>query len=263
MVSYIRWIGKNYGDELNEILFRQKLGINQFIGHTDQLSDDLYVLGIGTILNGHLKQGKSSRLVIFGSGAGYTSQKPKIRAEVLFVRGPLTCDYLGINKRKFISDGAYALHSEILEQASGQRKEHDYGLVPHHWSIENCGDRWHANEFAHLISPHLGFSNFVQEVAKCRKIVTECLHAAITADILHLPFSIVQTTPVFHSFKWLDWAESLGLDLTLQYFDTTDFLESTFSNLFFTNSKLAIKNSVIERIDEKVDALKSIIRKAG
>ena len=34
MVSYIRWIGTNYGDDLNEILFRQKLGIDQFVGQT-------------------------------------------------------------------------------------------------------------------------------------------------------------------------------------------------------------------------------------
>ncbi len=228
-LRYIRWTGRNFGDDINDLLFRTILGIPEAVSNGSLISDGFNILGIGTLLNGYLKIGGSARLHVFGSGAGNVAKKPLIQvpARVSFVRGPLTCDYLGLSHRLALCDGAYALAPEFKAMAKSSKPEAEQiGVIPHHWSIENFPGQWReANHGFRVIDPHLPAEPFVAAVASCRFVVTECLHGAICADILRVPFVVMQTTPMFHSFKWLDWAASMGFDLHIQYVHLADLVK--------------------------------------
>ena len=259
MAKYIRWGGRNFGDDLNDILFRDVLGIREYVKNDAELKDDVFVLGIGTNLNGYLRQGANSRLLLFGSGAGNSLEMPKITAETLFVRGPLTCDYLKLGKTAFITDGAYALADRIRELAKGTAPLYEYGLIPHHWSIGSLPNRWRASDDVQLISPHLPCEEFIRRVAECRKIVTECLHGAITADILGIPFAAMQATPIFHSFKWLDWAASLQMNLVLNYVELGAAQSASFGRLHFANSSDTLREDAIRRTAGKLEELRDLL----
>ena len=259
MAKYVRWGGRNFGDDLNDMLFRDVLGIREYVNNAAELKDDVFVIGIGTILNGFLRQGANSRLLVFGSGAGNSREMPKILAEVLFVRGPLSCDFLKIDKNAFITDGAYALADRIRELAKGTAPRYEYGLIPHHWSLEQFPNRWSASDDVQMISPHSPCEEFIRRVAGCRKIVTECLHGAITADILGIPFAVIQTTPMFHSFKWLDWAASLQMNLVLNYVDLDVAYSASFGRLHFANSPDTPREDAIRRTAEKLEELRGFL----
>src|SRR5215210_6848355 len=94
---YARLKGGNFGDDLNRWLWERLVP-----GLLDSDGSVLFV-GIGSILNSLLDNDKVK--VIFGSGAGYGAA-PRIdhRWKIYFVRGPLTAEALGIDRKLAITD---------------------------------------------------------------------------------------------------------------------------------------------------------------
>lgn len=257
MVAYVKWKGKNFGDELNDLLFPGRFGIHDWKDLDDPLPAGTFVLGIGSILNAYLRPSPGTRFIVFGSGTGYKARRPRITGQVLFVRGPLTCDYLGLKRSLYISDGAYAL-TEQFRAAAAPAPEFDYGLIPHHGSLD-APDQWRNPHGLHLISPRLPFAEFVREVSRCRKVVTECLHGAIAADILDIPWLVLQTSPAFHSFKWLDWTASLGLPLSLHYAPPAELTPARLQGARFQLSKPEQREDIVRRIGEKAGELDHLL----
>jgi len=260
MLAYVKWKGKNFGDELNDQLFPERFGIREFKDIDDTLPAGNFVLGIGTILNAYLRPTKGTRFLVFGSGTGYKTRKPKISGQVLFVRGPLTCDFMGLKRSLAITDGAYVL-TEKFRAAAAPAQEFDFGLIPHHWSLENFPESWENKHGMHVISPHLPFAEFVQEVSRCRKVVSECLHGAMAADMLDIPFLALQTSPAFHSFKWLDWTASLGMPLALHYRSPLEITPGSLSHARFQLSPAPRREEAVRRIEEKAGELDEILKK--
>jgi succinoglycan biosynthesis protein ExoV len=219
-VSLIYCKSKNFGDRLN-IDLAANLGIATLRHNSREVADDdVAVLGIGTILNDALRVGPATRLIVFGSGFGYpqkTIRLPK-RLDIRFLRGPLSCQALGLPASAALADGAYLFRDEFRRLAEGVRQSEPVGYLPHRTSLETQLPLWREPWLVpQRIDPSLPPKDYVRRVAACRHIVTECLHGAILADILRIPFTVVQSAPTFHSFKWLDWAASLDLDLSIAF----------------------------------------------
>jgi succinoglycan biosynthesis protein ExoV len=211
---------KNFGDRLNVDL-AGNLGIATLRHNTrDVVNDDVAVLGIGTILNDRLKVQPSTRLIVFGSGFGYPQKAIRLprQLDIRFLRGPLSCQALGLPLNVGLADGGYLFRDEFRRLAKGVRQSEAVGYLPHHASLATGLPLWREPWLTpQRIDPSLPPKDYVRRVAACRHIVTECLHGAILADILRIPFTVVQTAPSFDSFKWLDWATALGLDLSLAF----------------------------------------------
>lgn len=225
-VRYLRWKGNNFGDNINDVLFRDVFGITNFAANVDAVTDGVNLLGIGTLLNSHLKLSGTAALWVIGSGAGNTPGKPMLPANnlIFFVRGPLTCQYYNLPPHLALADSAYLLADKFQAAArSNPLPSRRFGIIPHHWSLESNPLRWQqVSQHALVIDPHLDWQTFIQQVNACDVILTECLHGAIAADILRKPFIVFATTPQFHAFKWLDWASSMGLPLNIRLFNFND-----------------------------------------
>lgn len=252
-VRYIRWMGNNFGDNLNDVLFQEVFGINTAVHNGEPLTDGINLLGIGTLLNEFLDFSGTATAWVIGSGAG-NANKPNLPADskLFFVRGPLTCQYLNWPGSLAIADAAYLLNDRfhtVAKQGTVTRRR--YGIIPHHWSGESNLSQWRqVNQHIPIISPFLDWQSFIQQVNACDIILTECLHGAIAADILRKPFIVFATTPAIHLFKWLDWASSMELKLTFNRldFDNVEKLCETAEPILSSRETL---NRVLEQLEEQ------------
>jgi succinoglycan biosynthesis protein ExoV len=254
-VRYIRWKGNNFGDNINDVLFQSVFGLKNSIGNSDPISDGINLLGIGTIFSSYLRVSDPAALWVIGSGAGYAPSKPKLPLNnlIFFVRGPLTCQYLDLPSHLAIADSAYLLadHFNSAARSNPSSSSHRYGIIPHHWSVETELPKWqHVSKQAFTIDPRLDWKTFIQRVNACEIILTECLHGAIAADILRKPFIVFATTPAFHAFKWLDWAWSMELPLSIHHFNFDDPGELIRTGVPIL-SKAETLNRVLEQLESK------------
>ena len=259
-IRYIRWKGNNFGDNINDVLFQDVFGINNSAGNGDLLTSGINLLGIGTLFNSHLKLSGTAGLWVIGSGAGNTPIRPNTIPGnsniIFFVRGPLTCQYFGLPSNLALADSAYLLADKFNSVArSKPLASHRFGVIPHHFSIEANRVRWEkVSKDVFLIDPHLDWQTFIQQVNSCEIILTECLHGAIAADILRKPFIVFATTPVFHTFKWLDWTASMGLPLNIRLFNFDDPEE-----LCRTQTPILSTQETLNRVQEQLDSKKKEI----
>lgn len=226
-MHYIRWPKNNFGDNLNDEIFSQ-LGVTQKIDfHKSNLSSlpSHSYLGLGTILNRKI----NSKCSVLGSGCNGTS-RPKVELDYHFVRGPLTANYLGLDKFKALGDTAYFLKNWIQNQAKGT-KQHRIGIIPH-WATKINNEN--------VISVETDVKQFIKEVAKCKYVLCEAMHGAICADILGVPWAPVKINKNFDEFKWKDWA--LSMDLEIEF--------GTLEKYKLYNSKRNTVESVSSRIQD-------------
>jgi succinoglycan biosynthesis protein ExoV len=86
--------------------------------------------------------------------------------------------------------------------------------VPHHRSEDYIN--WEPICRAagvQLISARQGVEPFIQQLTSCKLVVSEAMHGAIFADALRIPWLPAKFSPAFREDKWLDWADSMSLDL--------------------------------------------------
>jgi pyruvyltransferase len=257
-VRYIRWKGNNFGDNINDVLFQEVFGIRDSVANVDPLTDGVNLLGIGTLLNSHLKLSDTAALWVIGSGAGNTPAGPKLTSNnlIFFVRGPLTCQYYNLPANLAVADSAYLLADKFRAAArSNPLPSRRFGIIPNYWSIDSNPPRWQqVSQRALVIDPHLDWQAFIQQVNSCEVILTECLHGAIAADILRKPFIVFATTPLFHAFKWLDWASSMDLPLNIRLFNFNDPEE-----LVRTQTPILSKPQTLNRVLELLEHKKAEI----
>lgn len=192
----------NFGDDLNPWLWDRLL--------PDFFDDDdraLFV-GIGTLLNHKIPQ--KGRKIIVGSGMGY-GDKPEVddQWKFAFVRGPMTAQKLGLDRRLAITDGAVLLKYVDLPR---YKKTYKVSFIPHHVSARE-GDwaRVCRDAGVHYISPELSPDEMFEEMLKSEAIITEAMHGAICADILRVPWVPVVCYDHILEFKWKDWCASMDI----------------------------------------------------
>ena len=202
----------NFGDDLNYWLWPKLI--------PECINDDkdgIHFLGIGTLLKARRIKEKlrhADKVVIFSSGC-WGGNLPILgdRCHIYGVRGPRTAKALGLDESMVLGDGAYLLRNLIpLPKTKGA----SIGFVPHHGSEQNVN--WPAIcalAGVKFISPRQPVESFLAEIADCKAVIAEAMHGAIASDALRIPWVAACFSPNFREEKWLDWAESMSLELTI------------------------------------------------
>ena len=196
----------NFGDDLNLWLWDFLLpGLRE--AHEETL-----LVGVGTVLNTEILPADGRKLVI-GSGFGYGSL-PDMRDTSLWdvrcVRGPLTAEKVGLPTEMGIVDPA-VLVTEMPEfqnvSKNGKRT-----FIPH-WESAAAGLWPEICKTVGLsyLDPRGEAKAVIREIAASELIVAESMHGAILADAFRVPWIAVSSSRSINSFKWNDWARSLGV----------------------------------------------------
>lgn len=211
---------KNFGDELNAHLWQRILA-------PGFLDDDpqTWLVGIGTLLNHRLP--RQGRLVIAGSGCG-SPNPPNLREfwKVLCVRGPLSAKALGLAPLAAITDPALLCRrvwpaeqmGETPGAAEGKasvRKLYRRSYMPHMGDAYVNGEIWReiCHRFdVHYIDPFAQPLQIIREIVASEVVFAEAMHGAIVANAYGVPWSAVRTHGTVESFKWQDWALSVGCE---------------------------------------------------
>jgi succinoglycan biosynthesis protein ExoV len=206
-LTFFRGKAPNFGDELNAYMWPLLLPRN----FLDEDEDELFV-GIGSILLDTMPAAPLKH--VMGSGyAGYTAPPPIHDGSwnVVFVRGPRTAAALGLPRETAICDSAILLRALELPAPTT-----DVGIafMPHYESLAR-GNWVEACELAGitLIDPRHDVEPVIAAIRGARLLITEAMHGAIVADALRTPWIPVLPIHPRHHGKWLDWADSLSIEL--------------------------------------------------
>jgi succinoglycan biosynthesis protein ExoV len=194
----------NFGDELNPWIWPQLIP-----GVLDEDDSRLFV-GIGTLLTNRLPPQPK---VVFGSGAGYVGMPDVRRGSWSFycVRGPMTAAALGLPESSAVCDPGI-LVSRLMGDTplSGGTR---IGFMPH-WMSMATGQWREACRAADIdyIDPTEPVLDVLAAVARCRLLIAEAMHGAITADAFRIPWVPIKIRRNTLPFKWQDWCRSVELD---------------------------------------------------
>lgn len=203
------WRG-NFGDDLNLPFF------SEIFPEYEERLEELTLFGIGTLLND--VHGSIQNAVIFGSGYGYGNSITFDRntTRILGVRGPITAKALGLDAEQHVI-GDPALYLPRMPSMSNGKS--CAGALPvvaiHHrtaemWDLRNAG----GGEVFFLDPGDVSIEDYIATIRDAPYVFTESLHGAIIAATFGTPFLPVSIKTSLESTKWLDFAQSLGIDLT-------------------------------------------------
>lgn len=237
----------NFGDDLN-------LWLWDFLmpGFRDTHPDTLLV-GVGTVLNRALLPERQHKLVI-GSGFGYGSLPDMSNADewdIRCVRGPLTAKKLGLEPHKGIIDPAVMLAD--MPEFKNLPKRYKKSFVPH-WESAVSG-MWSS------MVPGLGLTYIdpcgeakavIRQIAQSEMIIAESMHGAILADAFRVPWVAVSTSASINSFKWNDWASTLGVTYNPVQVPISSRAEAKMKNASFWGVSFAEGEPAPENPNDKV-----------
>lgn len=204
--------GRNFGDALNPLVFHAL-----FPGMFDQ-DDTEQFIGIGSIIG--LKRGsdRTRRRIYFSSGfaagdPGTYGVLPDLgpNDDVVCVRGPLTAKALGLPEGKAIADGAILVRH--LFQLRPTPTTMPFAYMPHVGSFHFYRD-WEgllSEEGIELIDPADDPMEVMQRIQRTGVLLAEAMHGAIIADAIGIPWVPVVGYGTINTFKWQDFASSMGL----------------------------------------------------
>jgi succinoglycan biosynthesis protein ExoV len=198
----------NFGDDLNEVIWRELLPKHLF------KDDDVRLLGIGSIFNAEfvpLSRTSGKRMFVLGSGAGYFALPPGWENwKILAVRGPLTAELVG--QPKVAATDSAALLSVLPQIVRLAPERNATLLIPHHSSA--AYGQWEKVAAAAgmtLLDPRWPVPVVMEHFSRAKLVVTEAMHGAIVADTLRIPWIPLTIAPDTLPFKWRDWTLSLNL----------------------------------------------------
>jgi succinoglycan biosynthesis protein ExoV len=202
----------NFGDDLNLWLWDYLLP-----GFRD-VHPDVVLVGVGTVLNPVVLPADKKKLVV-GSGYGY-DEPPDVSNpaewDVRCVRGPMTAEKLGLPAHMGITDPA-ALIADMPE-FQNLPKVYKKTFIPH-WESAESGIWRAVCEVAGLtyLDPRGEAKAVIRHIAQSELIVAESMHGAILADAFRVPWVTVSSSRSINSFKWNDWAKSVGTSYEPRY----------------------------------------------
>ena len=206
-LEYFRADVGNFGDDLNRWIW------SRFQPDLFDEDGSVRFLGIGTIIGLPLPEA-TQRVVVFSSGIGYRPPPgaSALPHEYVAVRGPLTAKVLGLSADVAQGDGALLLPllPEFAPLPEAQRSGTIF--VPH-WEKMDDQVLLAAARSAGLevVDPRQDPETVIQRLRSASKVIADSMHAAIIADALGVPWVPVATSRNISSFKWIDWASSLGV----------------------------------------------------
>lgn len=196
----------NFGDDLNLWLW------DFLLPGMREAHDETLLVGVGTVLNKVLLPAGQHKLVI-GSGFGYGALPDFSNADewdIRCVRGPLTAKKIGLPPEKGIVDPAVLVTEmpEFQNLPKNGRKT----FIPH-WESAIAGLWPEICKTVGLsyLDPRGEAKAVIREIAQSELIVAESMHGAILADAFRVPWVAVTTSQSINSFKWNDWASTVGV----------------------------------------------------
>lgn len=196
----------NFGDDLNLWLW------DFLLPGFREVHPDVLLVGVGTVLNTALLPADGRKLVL-GSGYGYGTlpdMSDRSTWDVRCVRGPLTAERAGLSIDMGIVDPAVMVAD--MPEFKGLPKVHRKSFVPH-WETAIAGV-WPAiceTVGLHYIDPRGEAKEVIRAIAQSETIIAESMHGAILADAFRVPWVAVTTSQSINSFKWNDWARTVGV----------------------------------------------------
>lgn len=244
----------NFGDDLNEWLWKE---VHPEL--PDDANDDRLLIGIGTIIGLPLPEGKWRKMVV-GSGVGYLNV-PKLDDswEFLAVRGPLTAKALGLPPEAAVTDGA-ALLRTLPRYARNEKARKGIIFMPH---LSSMGSNWEKvceKAGIEYVSPQWDSKLILEKIQSAELVLADAMHAAITADVLRVPWVPLAISSNINSFKWVDWCQSLKLPYKPKYLPSSSVTEF-FGNLSirYLSKPYRAPMSVIETISKHPDQVEEIV----
>lgn len=238
---------RNFGDDVNPFLLG-KLFHKSIID-----SDDVCVIGIGTILNDRelSRVDHYKKKIVFSSGVGYGNldlSRFDSSWDFACVRGPKSAKALNLEPDKAVADGAILLSSLGDEPGFGSGKTYSTTFIPHVEShiASGFGLKQLCDDIGiHYLSPTVDSNTFMHDVDRSEKVLSEAMHGAIVADSLRVPW-IPLKFHVHERFKWEDWCSSMNVpyslvDLSPVFWDRKEGFFSSFKQSWQRFKKRACK----------------------
>jgi succinoglycan biosynthesis protein ExoV len=206
----LQWSSRNFGDDINPFL------LNKLLDPSILASDDICVIGIGTILNSDNAERVSQyrRKVVFSSGTGYGEALTGLDDswDIACVRGPNTAAVMGLPPSKAICDGAILLSDYFDPLVESKRS--GIVFIPHirtHWGVGECLRPICDDLGWRYLTPDMPAEDFIEIVRSASLVITEAMHGAILADTMRVPW-IAVALHQHNDFKWRDWFLSIEED---------------------------------------------------
>lgn len=172
------WSTPNFGDELVPLLLESAY-VKQF--EWSPPAEAEFVIA-GSVLE-HLPSNWAG--TVCGAGLLHESSHLNLReAEVLGVRGKLTLDRLAVKSREHrnnvvLGDPALLVPSWIRQYQG----KWDVGIIPH-WSDNELMRRF---PYGHYIDVRRPPHEVIEDIAKCKRVISSSLHGIIVADAYGIP----------------------------------------------------------------------------
>jgi succinoglycan biosynthesis protein ExoV len=197
----------NFGDEINRILWHRLLPE----GFLDDREDEFF-FGAGSILKP--RPDLPGLKHVAGSGYGGYAAAPDLRDgswNVLWLRGPLTAERLGVDPGLAICDSAILLRAIDLP---APRPGGGIAFMPH-FETAPRGDwaRVCAEAGITYLDPRGDVHELIEKIRGADLLLAEAMHGAIIADALRTPWVPLLPIHASHRMKWADWAASLNITL--------------------------------------------------
>jgi succinoglycan biosynthesis protein ExoV len=105
-------------------------------------------------------------------------------------------------------------------------KRYRLSFIPHWESlVYGAWPEAAAQAGLHLIDVRWPVDTVLDHTLASEVVICEAMHGAIVADALRIPWIAVQPLMRINQPKWLDWADSLGLDIRLAELRPSAWLE--------------------------------------
>ena len=195
----------NFGDELARVVVPAMLGR---AGRTpfDETSARRDLLAIGSIL--HFAPDGAT---VWGSGANIHEGKERpygfSTLDVRAVRGPHTAEFLrkrGISVPDVYGDPALLL-KELFPDRFRATGEEAVGIVPNFADLDllRAGGRT-------VISPMRGWNRCIEDILKCRLVLSSSLYGIVIAETWGIPARYVRLSDAEGLFKYRDYYAGTG-----------------------------------------------------
>ena len=199
---------KNFGDLLSSLLLKRFSNLDSVWSEPK----DAQLVVVGSVLD---KLPENWAGIIAGAGKLHEKTVLKFpQAKVLAVRGPLTAKSF---KGSFALGDPGLLADELVKVKD---KEYDLGVIPH-WTdkvLEKHHIYRHMDHKIIRVSDHP--LKVIEEIGKCKRIVSSSLHGIIIADAFGIPRKIEMAPRMLSHpdqegglFKWQDYSASLNIPL--------------------------------------------------
>lgn len=226
----------NMGDALNEILIPKIFNIP--VKHCDFKHCDL--VGVGSILESAISTKTYLPTKIWGSGfiqEHLEELNLDQKYEIYALRGRKSKEIFERNISKKIECvlADPGLLAPMLFDKK-EKKEYDLGIVPHYVDKDNPVFKEIQNQIPNsiMIDVLSGSLNAINQIRKCRYILSTSLHGLIIADSFNIPNLWVKTSDLIlgNDFKFHDYYSSFGLkmepyDLRTNSFNSLDIIRQS------------------------------------